>query len=228
MKTALITGANRGIGLAIAWGLARKGLRVVMGCRTLAEGEAAAIALGEAELDVRPLELDVASPDSVRAALAELERDGLHIDVLVNNAGIYRKGDVLGSSLDDVRDSMAVHLYGPLLLVQGLVPAMQERGYGRVVNLSSGYGSFASGLHGDLPYAVSKAALNVLTVKLAAEVGDEIKVNAVCPGWVRTRMGGENADRAVEEGAETPVWLATLPDDGPTGGFFRDRQPIPW
>lgn len=228
MRTALITGANRGIGCATAWGLAKQGLRVVMGCRTLAEGEAAAIALSEAGHDARVLEIDVSQPASVEAALAELQRDDIHIDVLVNNAGTYRKGDVLDCSLDDVQASLAVHLYGPLLLAQGLVPAMQKKGYGRVVNVSSGYGSFASGLRGDAPYAISKAALNALTVKLAAEVGDEIKVNSVCPGWVRTRMGGDNADRPVEEGAETPIWLATLPDDGPTGGFFRDREPIPW
>jgi NAD(P)-dependent dehydrogenase (short-subunit alcohol dehydrogenase family) len=105
---------------------------------------------------------------------------------------------------------------------------MIERGYGRVVNVSSGAGSFAEGLEGPPAYAVSKAALNALTVRLATETRGDVKVNAACPGWVRTRMGGSGAPRSVEEGADTIVWLATLGPDGPTGGFFRDRQPIEW
>jgi NAD(P)-dependent dehydrogenase (short-subunit alcohol dehydrogenase family) len=128
----------------------------------------------------------------------------------------------------EIGESIAVHLTGPLRLIRALAPNMIARGYGRIVNVSSGWGSFAEGLEGPGAYGVTKAALNALTVRLAKELPSAIKVNAMCPGWVRTRMGGRAARRTPDEGADTAVWLATLPDDGPTGGFFRDRKPIEW
>lgn len=117
---------------------------------------------------------------------------------------------------------------GPLRLIRALAPKMIERKYGRIVNLSSGWGSFAEGMGGPGLYGVTKAALNALTVRLSKEFPASVKVNAMCPGWVRTRMGGQGATKSPDEGADTAVWLATLPDDGPTGGFFRDRKPIEW
>ena len=135
---------------------------------------------------------------------------------------------MLDLSDEEIADSIAVHLTGPLRLLRALVPPMLERGYGRIVNMSSGWGSFAQGLGGPGLYGVTKAALNALTVRLADELPMSIKVNAMCPGWVRTRMGGQGARRTPEAGADTAVWLATLPDAGPTGGFFRDRTPIRW
>ncbi|MEO1000763.1 MAG: SDR family NAD(P)-dependent oxidoreductase [Pseudomonadota bacterium] len=124
--------------------------------------------------------------------------------------------------------TLAVNTVAPAALIGALGPGMAARGWGRIVNVSSGWGSFDEGLGGPAAYAISKAALNAVTVRGARALGPAVKVNAACPGWVRTRMGGAGADRAPEEGAETPLWLATLPDDGPTGGFFRDRSPIAW
>jgi NAD(P)-dependent dehydrogenase (short-subunit alcohol dehydrogenase family) len=174
------------------------------------------------------LGLDVASPASIDSAIAELTREGIEVDVLVNNAGVYHRGDSFGVAMEAVRASMEVHLFGPLMLCRALVPSMVRRGFGRVVNVSSGYGAFSDGLKGDAAYALSKSALNALTLKLASEVGGNVKINAVCPGWVRTRMGGHGADRSIEEGADTVLWLASLPASGPSGGFFRDRKPIAW
>ena len=128
----------------------------------------------------------------------------------------------------DWRVCRCSHQTGPLRLTRSLAPNMIARGYGRIVNLSSGWGSFAEGMGGPGMYGVTKAALNALTVRLVQELPSAVKVNAMCPGWVRTRMGGEGATRSPDEGADTAVWLATLPDDGPTGGFFRDREPIEW
>jgi NAD(P)-dependent dehydrogenase (short-subunit alcohol dehydrogenase family) len=213
-RTALITGANRGIGLCVAQNLARQGMKVVLGCRSRGQGEEIAAELGSGGCDARVIALD----------LAGLAHARVHIDVLVNNAGIYRRGTCLTVPMPDMRESMEVHFFGPLALCQALVPGMVDRAYGRVVNVSSRYGSFGDALLGDAAYSLSKAALNALTLKLSGTVNGDVKVNAVCPGSVRTRMGGADADRSVEEGADTIGWLATLPASGPTGGFFRDRS----
>jgi NAD(P)-dependent dehydrogenase (short-subunit alcohol dehydrogenase family) len=226
MRTALITGGNRGIGLAVAKGLAAAGLRVVIGSRSLPDGQAAARSI--TDTPATAIELDVADPGSIDAAVASLGRERIAIEVLVNNAGIYSTGDSFTVAMSAVRESMEVHLFGPLALCRALVPGMVARGYGRVVNVSSGYGAFSSGLGPDTAYAISKAALNALTLKLAGEVRGDIKINAGCPGWVRTRMGGKSATSSVEEGADTIVWLATLPASGPTGGFFRHRRLVAW
>ncbi len=226
MKTVLVTGANRGIGLAIAAGLAARGdLRVLMGSRDAAAGERAAAGLSG---PVEAVALDLTD----RAVLVEqmaaiVERHG-GVDVLVNNAGVLEHAGVLDLADDAFDRSMRVNLAAPFDLVRAVVPGMIARGYGRIVNLSSGWGSFGEGLGGPAAYAITKAGLNALTVKLAAELPAGVKVNAMCPGWVRTAMGGPTATRSPEEGAETALWLATLPDDGPTGGLFRDRRPIPW
>ena len=220
-RTALVTGANRGIGLAIAQELGRLGLSVVLGCRVPHEGAAAAAGIAGA----RHLALNLADPESIRTALAELSGG---VDVLVNNAGICPEGDAEKVALDDVRAAFEIHVFGPLALIRGLLPGMRARGYGRIVNLSSGWGSFAEGLTGPFAYSVSKAALDALTLNLSRELKGDLKVNACCPGWVRTRMGGSGAPRTPEQGADTPVWLATLPKNGPNGQFFRDRKPIAW
>jgi len=228
MRTALVTGGNRGIGFEVARTLAQQGLRVVIGARSEPEGSAAATAINPDPVRVRALALDLQSGESIQAAVATLRQWEWGPDVLINNAGIYRDGGLLGTAEADLRTSFEVHFFGPVLLCQAFVPDMLLRGYGRIVNLSSGYGSFADGLHGSGAYATSKAALNALTVKVAQEVRGDVKINSVCPGWVRTRMGGDHADRSPAEGADTVVWLATLPDSGPCGGFFRDRKRIAW
>ncbi len=218
MERALVTGANRGIGLAIAEGLAERGCEVLLGVRDLAAGEAAARRIGGSAVL-----LDVADPASIRRAVDEAGR----VDILINNAGVLGAGGVFADPAD-FEESMAVMVRGPYLLMHHLVPGMTERGHGRIVNVSSGWGAFSDGVGGPGGYGVAKAALNALTVSAALALPTSVKVGAMCPGWVRTRMGGMGASRSPEKGADTAIWLATLGDDGPTGGFFRDRKPIPW
>ncbi len=227
-RTALVTGANRGIGLEVCRQLARAGLDVLLGARDPAAGADAAAGLASQGLRVRPEILDVASDASVASCAERLRADGTEVEVLVNNAGVYPEGTVLSATWEAFRLALEVNFLGALRTCRAFVPAMVRAGYGRVVNVSSGYGSFEEGLEGPAAYGLSKAALNALSVKLASEVSGDVKVNAACPGWVRTRMGGAGATRSVEKGAETIVWLATLPAGGPSGGFFRDRRRIAW
>jgi NAD(P)-dependent dehydrogenase (short-subunit alcohol dehydrogenase family) len=227
-RTALVTGGNRGLGLEVCRQLGRLGLCVILGARNPARGEQAAQALRREGLDARFADLDVSSEESVHGCARALQAEGLRVDVLVNNAGIYPRGQLLKLDTAALQQAMAVHLYGAFWTCRAFVPAMLKAGYGRVVNVSSGYGSIGEGLGGAPAYSLSKAALNAFTFKLAQELRGDVKVNAVCPGWVRTRMGGMLATRGVARGAAGIVWLATLPKDGPNGGFFRDREPIPW
>ena len=218
-RTALVTGANRGIGVEVCRRLAADGHDVILTARDPVAGREAA-----RELGVRFEMLDVADGASVTGCA----RRAGPVAILVNNAGVFPPGTVLDAPSESWREAIETNFLGALRCCRAFVPAMVERGYGRVVNVSSGYGAFAEGLDGPAPYAVSKAALNALTKKLASEVSGDVKVNAVCPGWVRTRMGGEGAELPVEEAVETILWLSSLPADGPNGGFFRDRAPIPW
>ena len=199
MKRALITGANRGIGFAAAKGLSNAGFEVIIGSRDLAGGEMAARQIGAAVV-----QLDVASPESIARAVEEAGP----VDVLVNNAGILGSGGVFHDP-DDFEDSMKVMVRGPFLLMSYLTPHMISRNYGRIINVSSGWGAFSNGVAGPGAYGVAKAALNALTVSAARALPDSVKVNAMCPGWVRTRMGGAGASRSPEQGAETIIWLAT-------------------
>jgi NAD(P)-dependent dehydrogenase (short-subunit alcohol dehydrogenase family) len=231
-RLAVVTGANKGIGYEVSRQLARKGLRVVLTSRDESKGRRAIAALQKEGLDVTYHELDVTEKKSVAGLAKYLEREHDRVDVLVNNAGIML-GSYDTSVLDEkealFRETLETNFYGALRMSQALVPLMRKHRYGRVVNLSSGLGQLEEMGDGVSPYRVSKTALNALTRMLAtAAADDNILVNSMCPGWVRTDMGGENASRSVEKGAETAVWLAMLPHDGPSGGFFRDRKPIPW
>ena len=234
-RVALISGANRGIGLESGRQLARKGVLVVLGARDPEKGQDAARSITDEGWAAETVRLDVADGHSVAAAVEEIARRHGRIDILVNNAAILIDGpggfrsSLFELKADTARQTFETNVLGPLRLTQAVVPIMQRNGYGRIVNLSSGAGQLSDMRSGFPAYRMSKAALNALTRITAAELAStNIKVNAVCPGWVRTDMGGAEAERPVEVGAETPVWLATLPENGPTGGFFRDMRAIPW
>jgi NAD(P)-dependent dehydrogenase (short-subunit alcohol dehydrogenase family) len=231
-RIALVTGGNRGIGHEICRQLAAKGMTVVLAARDAAKGEAAAAALRANGLAVEFQHLDVASECSIRAAVdAVMARHG-RIDVLVNNAGILldpRDAALADTPLADYRATLETNLIGPLLLTQAVAPVMSKQRCGRIVNLSSLLGQLDDMGEGTPAYRISKTALNALTRIAAAELrGSGVLVNAMTPGWVRTGMGGPSAPLGPEQGADTAVWLATLPGDGPTGGFFRNRKRIKW
>jgi len=181
-----------------------------------------------ADENLIPLRLDVRDPDSVGAAIAGIEANPGSLDVLVNNAGIY--GDPTGAAdydLDEAHEVLETNIFGPWRLIQASLPLLRSSPSPRIVNVSSGAGQLAEMDGGHTAYRLSKTALNALTRTLAADE-PKISVNSICPGWVRTDMGGSRAPRSVEEGADTAVWLATMADDVPSGGFFRNREPIPW
>jgi NAD(P)-dependent dehydrogenase (short-subunit alcohol dehydrogenase family) len=231
-RIAVVTGANRGIGYEISRQLANEGLRVILTSRDETRGQEALAELQKNGLDVLYHRLDVTDGESVAALLEFVEKESGRVDVLVNNAGVLideRGTSVLKADLDIIRETMDVNFYGALRMCQAIVPLMRRNQYGRIVNMSSGLGQLDDMGNGTPGYRVSKAALNTLTRMVAAATRDQdILINSMCPGWVRTDMGGPNATRSAEQGAETAVWLATLPYGGPSDGFFRDKQPIPW
>ena len=210
-RTALVTGANRGIGLAIARRLAELGNSVLLGSRDPKAGEEAANSLRRLGLDVVPVHLDLTDPVTIDDTINDFDKSGRRFDVLVNNAGVLQEKPLLDLTDAEIAVSIAVHVTGPIRLIRSLVPNMIARGYGRIVNVSSGWGSFAERLGGPGAYGVTKAALNALTVRLAKELPSVVKVNAMCPGWVRTRMGGQSATRSPEEGADTASGLPRCP-----------------
>lgn len=227
-RVALVSGANRGIGREVVRQLAGKGITTILGSRNEEKGRTAAEGI---DGDVRIRQLDVTNEKGIENLAREIEEEFGRLDALVNNAGVAMDGGQRGvdADLDVVRETMEMNLFGAWRLCEALVPLMRRNGYGRIVNVSSGMGALNDMGGGSPAYRVSKTALNALTRILSSELrGSGILVNSVCPGWVRTDMGGSSASRSVEEGADTPVWAATLPDNGPTGGFFRDRRPIPW
>jgi NAD(P)-dependent dehydrogenase (short-subunit alcohol dehydrogenase family) len=218
---ALVSGANRGIGAEIARQLAADHDFLVFAGSRHPDDVAA-------REGIDPIPLDVTDQGTIDAARDRIEGDQGRLDALVNNAGVY--GDAVGAAdydLDGAHQVLEVNTFGPWRLIETFLPLLRKSDAPRIVNVSSGAGQLSEMNGGHGAYRVSKAALNALTRTLAWDERD-IKINAMCPGWVRTDMGGSGAPRSVAEGADTAVWLATLRDDGPTGGFFRDRESIPW
>lgn len=232
-RVALITGANKGIGFEIARQLGKQGLTVVVGARE-SKADTAAAKLKAEGIDARAVKLDVTNADDVAALPVYFEENFGRLDVLVNNAGILldRSGPVTPATL---RSTYETNVIAPFAITQALLPLLKKSPAGRIVNHSSILGSLevnASGKVGDFAapaYNSSKAALNMLTVLTAQDLkGTNVKINSAHPGWVKTEMGGEGAQLEIEDGAKTAVELATLPADGPTGGYFHMGQPIPW
>lgn len=229
-RVAIVSGANRGIGREVARQLAQRGYAVILGSRDLGKGEQAAAELAREGIRVLARQLDVASDESVRRLVAQVEEEQGRLDILVNNAAIlydtWQRG--VTADLRIVREALETNLFGAWRTAQACIPLMRRNRWGRIVNVSSGAGSLASMGGGTPAYSVSKAALNALTRILSAELrGTGILVNAVDPGWTATDMG-EHGGRPVADGARGVVWAATLPDNGPTGGFFYDGQPEAW
>ena len=224
----MVSGANRGIGREIVRQLAERGVTTILGSRDEEKGRVAAEGM---DGNVRVRQLDATDEKGIAQLAYDIEEEFGRLDVLVNNAGISidRGQHGVDADLDVVRESLEMNLFGAWRLCEVFVPLMQRNRYGRIVNVSSGMGALNDMGGGSPAYRVSKTSLNALTRILASELrGMGILVNSVCPGWVRTDMGGSGASRTVEEGADTPVWAATLPNNGPNGCFFRDRRQIPW
>jgi len=225
---ALVTGANRGIGKEVCLQLARIDYRVLLTARDFQKAEAAAAELGGD--NVRPLQLDVTDETSIQRAAAEVEARYGRLDALVNNAGGHYDywQTALGADMATVREAAETNLYGPWRVTQAFASLLKKSAQPRVVNVSSGAAALNSLGAGPPAYIASKAALNALTRMLAAELAEDgVLVNAVCPGWVATDPSNPGG-RPIPEGAAGIVWAATLPDDGPTGGFFRDEAPLEW
>jgi NAD(P)-dependent dehydrogenase (short-subunit alcohol dehydrogenase family) len=230
MKTALITGANKGIGREVARQLALKGFHVFVGARNARAGRKAAEEIAKQGAKATFVQIDVSNDESVTAAVREVAKTAEYLDVLVNNAGIVADGDdaILTITDDLLRETLETNTLGSLRVTRAFVPLLQKSEQPRVINVSSGAGQLTGGADGWAPaYCISKTALNGVTSQLAWAL-PKFAVNSVCPGWVRTDMGGENASRSVEEGADTIVWLATEAPQELTGKFLRDRKEIPW
>jgi NAD(P)-dependent dehydrogenase (short-subunit alcohol dehydrogenase family) len=229
-KIALVTGANRGIGFETCRQLSQLNLTVLLTARDTTKGEVSTKQLTDKGLDVIYYQLDVSNKNNIKSIFDKIEQQFGCLDILINNAAILYDTDqsAINANLQQVSKALETNLYGPWLMCQAFIPLMVKNGYGRIVNVSSGAGSLHYMEGGTPAYGISKAALNALTKKLASELrGTGILVNSVDPGWVATDMGGHGG-RQVKDGAKGIVWAATLPDNGPSGGFFYDGKPEPW
>lgn len=234
-KIAIVTGASRGLGLGASEALAQRGFKVVMAMRNPDKAQKQINALKVKDLDVVPMKLDVSQEKSIIDFVEQIRKEYGFVDVLVNNAGIMIDSEDGGSSsllktkASTIQKTFTTNTLGPFLLTQKIFPMMKQEGYGRIVNVSSGMSQLSEPQAAYAAYRISKTALNMVTNIFATEAqGSDICVNSVSPGWVRTDMGGPNADRSVEQGIKGIIWAATLPKGGPNGGFFRDGELLSW
>ncbi|APX11843.1 SDR family NAD(P)-dependent oxidoreductase [Tateyamaria omphalii] len=218
MARALVTGGNRGIGYAVAQGLLARGVEVVIGARDAQAGAAAAQDLGCAWV-----QLDLEAPETFAPAMAAAGP----VDILINNAGILIEDSMIANP-DGLRRSMQVMFHAPFELILLCLPHMAQAGQGRIINVSSGWGAYDEGMEGPGGYGVAKAALNALSHTLPRDLPQGVTINAMCPGWVHTRMGGQAAPRTPDEGADTAIWLALVAPGDLTGKFFRNRREMAW
>jgi len=228
-KTALVTGANKGIGFEIVRQLSEKSFQVFLAARHPELGKLAAAALAQNGAKVSFVELDVSKPESIRRAAGEVAAQADHLDVLVNNAAILEgeHASILQVSFELMQQTLLTNTIGPLLVAQAFHPLLMKSKDGRIINVSSSAGSLSEMGTYAPAYSISKTALNAVTVQLAAQLKN-LAVNSVCPGWVRTDMGGSGAPLSVEQGADTIVWLAMEAPKNLTGKFFRDGKIIAW
>ena len=237
-RIAVVTGANRGIGFEVCREFAQKDMDVILTSRDESKGIAALEVLKNEGLSIDYHQLDVTDTTSIDRLREFVEKKSGRCDILINNAGIFPDAkhasipsypSIFDTKIETMRKAMETNVYGPMLLAQALVPLMKKHNYGRIVNLSSGMGQLTHMNGCDPAYRVSKTSINALTRIMSEELKDfNILVNSMCPGWVKTDMGGSGATRELPEGAGTAVWLATLPDEGPRGKFFRDRKEFEW
>ncbi len=229
-RIALVTGGNRGIGREVAFQIANQGLVVLVGCRKHEDGLRVKQEIEDRGGRADVITLDVASDSSIDEAKALILDVYGKLDVLVNNAGILiDKGDFYATGRETILETFETNVLGAFSLCQAFLPPMTEHNFGRIVNVSSGMGQLSEMNQGYPAYRISKTALNAVTKMVSEEVKNKnIKVNSVCPGWVMTDMGGSQATRSVDKGAETIVWAALLPNEGPTGKFLRDKKEIEW
>ena len=230
-RVAVVTGGNRGIGFEVCRSLAREGAKVVLGVRDEAAGEKAAETLRALGVDVVSKELDVTDQADVDVLAAWLEAEHGRLDVLINNAAIFpSRRNAIEVPLSEVQETLQVNLFGSWRMTQALMPLMRRNGWGRIVNVSSDSASLERmSVATSVSYRVSKTALNAFTRTLAVLLrGEGILVNAVCPGWVHTEMGGAEAPRTPAEGAASVMWAVQIDDDGPSGGYLQDGKPLPW
>jgi len=229
-QIALVTGANRGIGKQVAIELAEAGALVIVAARNEEEGIATRDMILRKGGRAEHFALDVSKEKSLLSLQDFIDGSYGRLDILINNAGIFLdKGEFVNTTLEELNATFQTNVAGPLRLIQLFLPGMIQNNFGRIVNVSSGMGQLSDMGSGYPAYRISKTAINAITKIAAQETsGKNIKVNSVCPGWVKTDMGGPNASRSIEKGAETIVWASLLSDDGPSGKFFRDKKEIEW
>lgn len=234
-KIAIVTGASRGLGLATSEALAQRGFKVIMAMRSPEKAQKKMNELKMKDLDVVPMKLDQSQEKSIHEFVEKIRQEYGFVDVLVNNAGILIDSDdggnasIFKTKATTIQKTFTTNTLGPFLLTQKIFPLMKQEGYGRIVNVSSGMAQLSEPQKASAAYRLSKTALNMVTKLFASEVGDsDICVNSISPGWVKTDMGGPNADRTVEQGIKGIIWAATLPKGGPNGGFFRDGESLAW